>query len=185
MSAYRISQRYAKALLDLAEERGKTESVTGDVRMLNELLGGSRELRRLLHSPIVKMDRKLSVLEHIMKGRFEDETLAFVRILITKRRESFLHEIVRAFVDMYNERKGITLATLITPTPADNELMQEMTALIKEKFGKGSVELETKVDPSLIGGFVLRFDDKLYDSSVSTQLGEIRKELQSTTYAKN
>lgn len=180
MSAFRIAQRYAKSLLDLAHERGKTESVTGDVRMLHGVLRESRELRSLLHSPIVKLDKKQHVMEALLNGRVEEETKAFVNILIAKRREYFLDEILKAYIDLYNERKGITSATLITSSPARNELKEEMIALLKEKFGKGNVELETQVDPSLIGGFVLRFDDKLYDSSVISQLKEIKKELQAS-----
>lgn len=185
MSAFRIAQRYAKSLLDLAEERGKIEPVTEDVRMLHDVLKESRELRRLLESPIVKMEAKRKVLEAILKGRVQEETLAFINILASKRREFYLAEILQAFLDQYNEKKGITKATLTTSIPANAAFKTEVIKLLKQKFGKDNVELETQVDESLIGGFVLQFDDKLYDSSVRSQLGNVRKELQSTTYLKN
>ena len=145
----------------------------------------SRELRLLLHSPIVKTDKKLTVLEAVFDGRVEEETLAFIRILVSKRRESHLEEITTAFIEHYNQRMSITPALLVTAAPANDAFKTEIIALLKRQFGKSKIELKTKLDDSLIGGFVLRFDDKLYDSSVSNQLKAILKELQSTSYSKN
>lgn len=181
MSAYRIAQRYAKSLIDLADDRGKTADVTADVRMLSETLRASRELRHLLQSPIVKTDAKGKVLDAVFQGRVEDETMAFIKILVQKRREAYLVDITRAFIEQYNALKDITPATLTTASKADAAFKTEVIGLLKQKFGKTNIELRSKVEESLIGGFVLQFDDKLYDSSVSSQLNEIRKELQSTT----
>ena len=185
MSAYRIGQRYAKSLLDFAGERDKTEKVTDDIRMLEAVINESRELRVLLHSPIVKVDQKRKVLETIFNGRVEKETLAFIMMLVSKRRESYLDEITKAFIQLHNERTNITPATLVTAAAANAALKAEVISLLKQKFGKGEVDLATGVDDSLIGGFILRFDDKLYDSSVRSQLIAIKKELQSTTFSKN
>jgi F-type H+-transporting ATPase subunit delta len=185
MSTYRISQRYAKSLLVLAEERGKLEPVTDDVRMVNEVIHESRELQLLLLSPIVKLDKKRTVMQSIFHGRVQEETLAFIRILVNKRREMYMAEIMQAFIEQYNDKMGITSATLTTPAPANAGFKAEIIALLKQRFAKSKVELDTAVDASLIGGFVLKFDDKLYDSSVSSQLKDIRKELQSSTYTKN
>ena len=117
MSAYRIAQRYAKSLIDLAGERDKIAQVTADIRMINSVLDGSRELRLLLQSPIVKADKKRTVLEAVFRGRVEEETLAFIRILVSKRRESHLEEITTAFIEHYNQRMSITPALLVTAAP--------------------------------------------------------------------
>jgi F-type H+-transporting ATPase subunit delta len=171
--------------LDLAYERGKVDAITDDMRLLNGSIDGSRELEMLLLSPIVKGTTKRQALDALLKARVQIETLAFIHILISKRREQYLGHIAMAFLDLYNERQQITPATLVTASEAGPAFKAQVVELLRRDFGKSKVELATETDESIIGGFVLRFDDKLIDSSIGTQLKSISKELQSTSFSKN
>ena len=183
MSVSRIAGRYAKSLLDLAQEQGKLDTILQDVKSFKEATT-NRELFLMLKSPIINTDKKRNVVKAIFGDRMDQLTNAFVDIIMTKGREEFLPEICDEFVNQYRGLKNITSATVTsavelndaTLTKIKNKIMTEMSN------GAGEVEVVTKVDPSLIGGFVIEVGDKLYDASVAHKLGKLRKEFAGNDY---
>jgi F-type H+-transporting ATPase subunit delta len=181
----RVSARYAKALIDLAVERNQLEKVYGDIQGFIEVLK-NRDFANMLQSPIIKSDRKQSIFNAIFKDSIDAATKAFFEIIINKGREPELSGIANAFVEQYKSIKNISSVTLITAS----KISDEMVASIKGKLEKsgavsGNVELETKIDADIIGGFVLEFEDKLYDASVANQLNQLKKEFSKNAYIKN
>ena len=183
MSVSRIAGRYAKSLLDLAQEQGKLDTILQDVQSFKEATT-NRDLFLMLKSPIINTDKKRNVVKAIFGDRMDQLTNAFVDIIMTKGREEFLPEICDEFVNQYRGLKNITSATVTsavelndaTLTKIKNKIMTEMSN------GAGEVEVVTKVDPSLIGGFVIEVGDKLYDASVAHKLGKLRKEFAGNDY---
>lgn len=181
----RVSARYAKALIDLAVERNQLEKVYGDIQGFIEVLK-NRDFANMLQSPIVKSDRKQSIFNAIFGDSIDATTKAFFEIIINKGREPELAGIANAFVEQYKSIKNIASVTLTTAS----KISDEMVASIKGKLEKsgaisGNVELETKIDADIIGGFVLEFEDKLYDASVANQLNQLKKEFSKNAYIKN
>jgi F-type H+-transporting ATPase subunit delta len=181
----RVSARYAKSLIDLAIEQDQLEKIYGDVQGFLEILK-NRDFANMLQSPIVKSDRKQSIFNAIFGDSITATTKAFFDIIIKKGRESELADITTAFVEQYKAIKNITSVTLTTAIAASDE----MIAAVKSKLEKsgaagGNVELETKIDASIIGGFVLEYEDKLYDASVANQLNQLKKEFSKNDYIKN
>ncbi len=176
MSSIRISTRYAKSLLDLTKEQGKLDRVLTDI---NAFIGATsnHDLVMLLKSPIVPESKKVQVMEAIFGDSFDATTMAFLRIIIKKRREEFLPDIAKAFVAQYMSMKNITAATIITanalPESTIADIIQRLTA---DGVVTGEVDMTVQVDPTLIGGFVLEFGDKRYDASISHKLETLRKE---------
>src|SRR5687768_15673369 len=103
----RLAGRYAKSLLDLANERNELEAVYNDMLYLQAVCNQSRDVVKLLRSPVITPDKKVAILKEITKGRIGETMNAFLRLLITKGREGYLPEIVVAFIAQYNKQKDI------------------------------------------------------------------------------
>lgn len=175
MSVTRIAVRYARSLLDLAIEQDKLDRVREDISVLSAALE-VRDLYLLMKSPIVHGSSKKQVLDRLFSDRFDPLTKAFIDIIIRKSREPLLPEIVSGFVGLYKEYKDIATVRLTTAREVPEGILEE----IRQKVGssavtRANVDLETKIDPKIIGGFVLEFDDKLYNASVAYRLEQMRK----------
>lgn len=176
MSVFRIASRYAKSLLDLAIEKNTLEEVRSDVQGLNAAISGSRELFLLLKSPIISSDKKKKCMDAIFSGKFNTITSSFYDIVIRKRRESVLPEMGEAFMDLYREHKKIGKAHLTTASTVSDDLVNKVKNIVLSNTKNESVDLETSIDKSLIGGFVLEFEDKRYDASIASKLEAIKQE---------
>lgn len=175
MSAERLSYRYAKSLLDLAKEQGKLDVVKGDIDSLIAAIG-NRDLLLLLKSPIVSKMKKAGVLEAIFGDSFEDMTMSFMDILLSKGREMYIPEIATEFLAQYKTLKKISTVKVTTAQPMDDAALAAIrTKLTQSNELAENIEIETEIDPSLLGGFKLEFNDRLYDASVAHRLNEMKK----------
>jgi F-type H+-transporting ATPase subunit delta len=178
----RLAARYAKALLDLAIEKGQLDTVYNDMLMLQGLIRSSRELANLLKSPIINNDKKDKILTAITAGKVSAITTNFNRLLVTKNREVYLSEIIDGFVDQYKEYKGIHTVKLTTAAPVSEEVKKAIVDKIRAEKKLDQIELVTTVNEDLIGGFVLEIGDELLDSSVAYELKSIRKQYQNNDF---
>ena len=183
MSEYRIASRYAKSLLDLADEKGQLEAVNGDMQMFSDLIEENRDFELLLKSPIVSHAKKLTILNEVFKGKVNDLTFGIFEILTRKNREAYLPAIATEFHHQYNVRKGIEEATVTTTFALDDDLRNEFESVVAKISGK-KVELTEKVDKDLIGGFVLKVGDRQIDDSISARLSALRLKFSQNPYVK-
>ncbi|MEM1218767.1 MAG: ATP synthase F1 subunit delta [Bacteroidota bacterium] len=182
MSVTRIASRYAKSLIDLSVEQKKLERIFEDVTSFNEVVT-NRDFYLLLKSPIVKGDKKRQIIASIFEGKYDELTMAFLNILITKGREQYLPEIGREFVKQYKAIKHISTVTVTTATPLSEETVEAIRQkLIDSNSTDDQVEIRTAVDADLLGGFTLEFDDYLYDASVAHKLNQLRDEFDDNLY---
>jgi len=182
MSIARVAGRYAKSIIDLATETGRITDVVADMRDFSEA-AKNRDLAMLLKSPIINADKKLSVIDALFAHRYCDLTMGFFRICINKGREPQLPEIATEFLEQYKQMQSITTVKVTSAQP----LSQASLEAIRQKLQlsgdtNDTVEVETAIDPNLIGGFVVEFGDKLYDASVSHKLELLKKEFQENPY---
>ena len=181
----RLAARYAKSLIDLATEKGQLDAVYADAKYLQALTKESKEFTNLLRSPVIKADKKQSIINAVTNGKVSDITNAFNKLLVAKSRESDLPEIMDAFVEQYNALKGIHKVKLTTAVPVSEELKNAVIAKTKAEAGLQQVELETKVDENLIGGFVLEYNNNLVDASILRDLKDIKKQFNQNVYVQN
>lgn len=177
----RVAGRYAKSLIELAQERGALQSVVADMNYLSEA-AKNRDLANLLKSPIIAADKKLSVLNAIF-GQFDEVTKGFVRLCVTKSRENILPQIASELLAQYKVMQGLTTIKITSATP----LTDAEVEAIRAQFEKSSatlktVEVETAINPALVGGFVVEFGDKLYDASVASKLKAMRSQFSTNLY---
>lgn len=182
MSEQRVASRYAKSLLDLAEERGTLDEVKADMDLFNNTLNESRDLRLLLRNPIVKHDKKLAILRALFAGKVSDLTMKFFTIITQKNRESALEFIGPEFIGQYNALRGVQVAEVTTATPLTPVLRAQVNSLVRKESGLQQVRLTEKINPALIGGFVLRIGDRLIDDSVRYRLQKLRNEFSKNPY---
>lgn len=185
MSVQRIASRYAKSLIDLAIEQDKLEEVKGDIIAFNKATD-NRDLYLLLKSPIINPSKKQEVLKALFDGKFSKMVMSFIQIIVNKNREKFLPEIADEFITQYKAHKHISTVKLISAVPLSDESVAKIKErLVASKTTDDQIEIETSVNPELIGGYVLEFGDRLYDASVAHQLDRIRKEFTKNDHIKN
>lgn len=174
MSELRIASRYAKSLLELAEEKKVLAKVVKDMEAFDELCESNRDFLLMLRNPVINHGQKLVILQKVFKDKVNALTLSMLEIMTRKGREIYLPEMAKAFKQQYNDLKGIVEASVTTVVPLSAALKKEVAAILKKLTGDGKVDLKEIVDPEIIGGFVLRIGDKQIDDSVSGQLRELK-----------
>ena len=170
MSNARLAGRYAKSILDLATEKGQLEAVYADMKYLQAVCTASSEFVNLLRSPIIKADQKNSIIDAVTKDKVSALTNAFTVLLVKKGRESDLPEMATAFIEQYNALKGIHQVTLTTAVEVSEALKKSIEEKVKAENKFATIELTTKTDDALIGGFVLEFDNNLLDASIARDI---------------
>jgi len=178
----RLASRYAKSVLDLAVERGQLEQVFADMQVMQQICQGSRDFVNLLRSPIVKPDAKRRIIEMVTKGKISVLTSAFNALLVSKGRESNLPEIITAFISQYKQHKNIHTVKLVTAVPVSDAVKKVIIDQVKKTGGLDTIELDEKIDDSLIGGFVLQVGDKLVDASISYDLRNIARQFENNDF---
>jgi F-type H+-transporting ATPase subunit delta len=182
MSVQRIASRYAKSLIELADEQNKLEEVTEDMNSLKELLS-NRDLYLLFKSPVVPTDKKKQIFKTLFEGKLTPMTSGFLNILTTKGREAYMPDVVVEYTKQYKRLKHISTVKLTTAVELSKEVLQSIHDKLKASGATDEkVEIVSKVDPDVIGGFVLEFDDKIYDASVSNKLEELKRQFRDNVY---
>ncbi len=178
----RLASRYAKSLLDIALEQNVLEAVRGDMELIQQVGKTNPDLVLMLKSPVIKGDKKLSVFKAVFEGRVQQVTLLFIELLVRKGREFFLPEIATAFASQYKTYKHINTVSLTTAVAIDDQLKQLIHSKVATSLTDGHIELNTEVDESLIGGFVLQVGDKLFDASIRRDLVDIKAQFTKNLY---
>jgi F-type H+-transporting ATPase subunit delta len=184
MSVTRIATRYAKSLLELAVEQGKLPQVSADVQSL-AIAAKNRDLHLMLKSPIISADQKNAALNALFGKQMDSLTMAYMSLLVNKGREGYLGEIANEFVTQYKTLQKITTVKIISAAPLSESVVNSVKShLLSSGITHPNLEIETSIEPDLIGGFVLEFDNKRYDASVANKLAELKSEFTKNLYIK-
>ncbi len=174
MTNPRLAERYAKSLLDLAVEKGQLEEVYIDAQRIIAVCKLNHEFDVMLKSPIIKGDKKAAVIDALSKGKITEISRLFMNLLIRKGREANLREIMVAFCEKYDIKKGINRINLTTAVPVSDEIQDIMVKKLEKETHLTNIHLKTKVDESLVGGFVLEYNNYLVDRSIKRFLKEVK-----------
>ncbi|MCK8491167.1 ATP synthase F1 subunit delta [Spirosoma sp. RP8] len=174
MAVATVAARYAKSLLDLAQEQGITETLYKDMQLFKQTVDQSRPLLLMLKNPIVRSEKKTAVLKAAFEERLNPVTMSFLQIITKKNREPIMDAIAEEFIRQYDRLKGVERASIITTVPLTDALREQFKAMVLKTTGGKLVELEERIDPKLIGGYILRVGDQQIDGSIRNQLNELR-----------
>ena len=181
MVGTRAALRYAKATLNLAKENGLAKEVNDDMILIQSTLEENHDLEVILKSPVIKSDKKRSVLKQVFEKKVNDITMGLLNLLIENKRPALLNLVAKEFIVIYDFLQGVEAAQVTSAVPLSKELKKTILKRVEESIGK-EITLNNVVDPSIIGGFVLRVGDKLYDSSVSYRLNDLLSQFEDNQY---
>lgn len=181
MKGIKAASRYAKSLLSLAIEQKVLEQAYTDMKLIDDTCDKNRDLQLLLKSPIVKADKKQTVMTSVFGPHLSPITNGFVKLIIQHRREDLLHEIADSFVKQYQAHKNIGVAEIISATPLKAEIRTKIIEHLKKQEGR-EIEVIEKVDATLIGGLLIRIGDRQFDGSIVRKLHDLKKEFSKNPY---
>ncbi|MCC6370700.1 MAG: ATP synthase F1 subunit delta [Bacteroidia bacterium] len=171
-----VADRYAKSLMQIALETNQLSAVRADMKMVEQVCHENREFNLFLESPVIKTDKKLSVMDAIFNGKISNTSLSFLNLITKKHRESIIKNIAEAFDEQYKQHQNIHTAIITSANGLDATTKQKVMDLLKDQL-KGEVELIEKTDASTIGGFVLKIGDTQINKTVAHQLSNLKKQL--------
>ena len=152
--------RYAKSLLDLSKEQNAVEEVKNDMVFFEQTVDNSPELEAILKNPIVPLDKKQGILQGVFGGKVHAITESFLKLVVNKGRSAILFDTAKQFVAQYNAIKGVVTAEVTSATALTEANKTEVIALVKKELGASEVVIKEKVNPALIGGFIITIGDK-------------------------
>lgn len=179
MNQSKISVRYAKALFLFAKEKNMLDAIKDDITSLAKALATIPEMADFIVNPVATTSWKKIFFKALLEEKMKQETLKFIDLVVDNKREMYLADIARNFLDMYKKSGGIKTVTLTGTSEFSVEQKKKVTAFVEENF-RTKVDLEEKVDKDILGGFILRIDDRQFDASVASKLKEIKKDLLET-----
>lgn len=170
----RAAIRYAKAIIENAVSNGRADVVNQDMKLINETVNSNEELKLFLVSPVVKPEAKFDALSEIFAS-VQNDTKGLFLLLKENKRFEILGEIAEQYNAQHDVLNGIEVAKVTTAFPITPELETKVLAKIKE-FSNKKITLINTVDPSIIGGFILRIGDQQYNASVANRLQQLKRE---------
>ncbi|WP_162340981.1 ATP synthase F1 subunit delta [Cyclobacterium salsum] len=184
MSAYRVASRYAKSLLELAVENDLLEKVHQDMNGVLDMAGQSPDFVDAIKSPVITSDQKLKLIRALYGKSVTPLSMKFFELVSKKGREGLLPDMAQGFHRLYNEHLGIQPAEVVATIQLDEALRQAFKDIVKEVSGKDKVELIEKINPNVIGGFILRIEDRQLDESIKSKLQQLRLGFTQNLYEK-
>jgi F-type H+-transporting ATPase subunit delta len=177
-----VANRYAKALIDLAQETNTLDVVKKDVDFLRA--NSHTEFTAMMNSPVIRGNKKSEIFKAIFHGRVSELTESFFNLVFRKGREFVISDIGLAFDQQYNEIKGIVKVQITSAVPLSTELHDNIFKRIEAlpRLKNKSVQLTTKIDEDIIGGFILELEDDKFDASVRHDLHFIKREFIQNLY---
>ncbi len=175
MKSTKSASRYAKALLELAIEQQKLESIESNMSRILAAAKETNEFQVFLDSPIINLDKKVAVLNSLF-GEFEPLTLSFLALITKNGRERLITEIAQSYISQVKEFKGIIPISITSARKLDEATKATILAKINASV-TGTLEITELIDEGLIGGFIVTMGDKQIDASVASQLARMKQEL--------
>ncbi|MEM1288282.1 MAG: F0F1 ATP synthase subunit delta [Pseudomonadota bacterium] len=169
-----VAGRYASALLDLAESGNAIDATEADLDTLKSMLADSDDLRRLVESPAFTTDDQARAMAAVLKGaKISGLTAQFIGVVSQNRRLFALTGIIDAYKTMAADKRGEVAAQVTSAVPLSKKQRDELVQSLKRKLGL-DVALEETVDPSILGGLIVRIGSKMIDTSIKTKLNALK-----------
>lgn len=174
MAGSRAAIRYAKAVISLATDQKKADSVNNDMKLMANTITENIELAEMLNNAVVKSEDKKAVLLAVFPKLNKISTDLF-DVLISNKRVDILYDIAIHYSILFDTLKGKEVAKVTTAIPMTEALEAKVLTKVKELTNK-EIVLENIVDENILGGFILRVGDKQYNASVSNKLNKLKRE---------
>lgn len=171
-----VGGRYAEALYEIARRNNAVDTVEVEIKAVNDIIQGDRDLQKLLYHPRITAGDKKNLLKDLFGGKVSQVTTDFLSLLVERQREQFLGDIVDYYVNKANAERNITAAAITSAVELTKEERAKLADVLAKITNK-KVQTSYAVDPSLIGGIVVRIGDRVIDGSIRTRLATMREHL--------
>jgi len=173
-----MAGRYALALFELAQEHKAVDSVAADLKAFDALVDSSPDLQRLVRSPAFTAEEQTRALAAVLdKAGVKGLSANFLKLVATKRRLFAVREMISDYGKLVDAAKGVKRAEVTVAEPLGDAHLAALKDALRQVSGGQSVELTVKVDPSIIGGLVVRLGSRMVDGSLRTKLNSIRNRM--------
>lgn len=168
-----LDRRYALALYQVAEEKGKVEEYLNDLREICKIIDNNKDFYEVIKHPQISTKKKKKTFINIFKGQIDEELLSFLLILIEKDRILYLKEKLSQMEKIDLARKNTLIAIVKTAVPMLEDEMQALQKKLEDKYQK-KIIMTTEVDKSLLGGVYVRVGNDVIDGTVKSKLDEMK-----------
>lgn len=172
-----VSKVYGDALFETAVEKSIVDSLYEEVCSLKAVMNSNPQLLQLLNHPKITGDEKIDVIKNIFSGRISEELTGLLVIIVNKGRYNDILAICEYFIEAVKEYKNIGVAYVTSAVPLSETQMQQMKEKLLATTKYQEIEMNYQVDAALIGGLIIRINDRVVDSSIKTKLYDLSKEL--------
>jgi len=180
MNYSKVAVRYAKSLYILSQEKNLVDEIKDDMLLIEGVLKSVPDFIESISNPIVKSKIKKTIIKTVFDGKVNAFTFNFLNLIIENKREEHLDAIVRDYIDLYRNEKGIKKSVITSVKGLDDKTRDSIIAFIKKNFNT-EVDIEEQVNPELIGGIILRVGDQQLDMSIAGKLQRIEREFKNST----
>lgn len=174
MAIVKNSIPYAKALFDLAKEKNQIASIKSDVLILRKICVENSDFKDLISNPTISNESLVGIVQKLFSNKLQNETLQFLQLLIKKGRLNLLEAICETTIHFINQEENIIQVKLTTAAAISDS---EKNAIATKFLSNQKFEMENIVNPEIIGGFVLEYNNKILDNSVSHQINQFKNQI--------
>ncbi|ABW20094.1 F0F1 ATP synthase subunit delta [Alkaliphilus oremlandii] len=171
-----VSKRYASALFELAFEEQKHHKVQEELAFIRSCIEDEPSFFELLKSPLITADEKKDIISNIFRDRVCMEVLNFLYIIIDKGREAYIKDIVNEYILLVDSVQNKVDAVAITAVPMEKQDLLMLQANLSKSSGK-NIQLQNQVDPTIIGGVLVKIGDKVIDGTIKNRLATMQEQL--------
>ena len=171
-----VSVRYAKALFNSSKDKGIMEDVYGDIRLLMSQCAEMDEFCEFVRSPVVKPSKKKELFRDVFGKILNPVTIDFLNVVIDNNREAILDSIFRSYISFNKKEKNIKSVTIYSAFEMEDAYVVSVRKILAKELGE-PIELKVVTKEDLLGGFILKVDDKMVDASITGKLKQVRNQL--------
>ena len=175
--ASKIAAPYARALFDFSVDKNIMHQITADFQNLEIFLNESSDLLEYLNNPIVSQDAKREILTKTLESQINTETFKFLMVLVSRDRINLLNSVITNYLELVYETASIKTIEVLTASSFTNLQKNTLVQKLKELTNAREIRLVITVDPSLIGGFLIKTESKVIDFTIKNQLQQLAKHL--------
>jgi|Deesub1362A_J573_1020465.scaffolds.fasta_scaffold00415_31 F-type H+-transporting ATPase subunit delta len=174
-----VAARYAQALFDVARDSDTIADTENELRGILQALKESRELQQVLYNPQVPVDLKKEIIKEVFGAHVSKNTLNFLCVILDRRREVYLKDIVEQYVALANETRNVIQAEVTSAVELPTVHKVNLGQVLSRMTGK-EIRISYQVNPDIIGGLVVRLGDRIIDASVKRQLERLKDSIRET-----
>ena len=165
-----IEKRYAEALIKISNEQNSIDKNQAELEQVAQFIDSSLELKKFVNNPAMSASDKKAVVKKIFDNQLNRHTISFLMLLIDKSRINRLNGIVKEYVELADAMRSCLNVEVTTAVDIDKEQLSRIGLKFKEQYKSKEVKVKHIIDPSIIGGVIVKIADEMIDSSIKGKL---------------